>query len=71
MRARISPDLEPGEPDALLLQQTASDLIVGRYAAGGREDPPNSSQIVDIARNVVGTPDARIVPDAGSVTGEA
>ena len=71
LRARLSHELEPGEPDELLLAQTASDLIVGRYAAGGGEEPLTSKDVIEIGRTVVGTPDARIVPDADEVDGHA
>jgi exodeoxyribonuclease V beta subunit len=70
LRARLSPDLEPGEPDELLLKQTASDLIVGRYADNNEEQPPASHHVIEIARAVVGTPDARIVPEPADVAGE-
>jgi exodeoxyribonuclease V beta subunit len=71
LRARLSPDLEPGEPDELLLAQVASDLIVGRYATNTDEQPPAQRDVVDIARAVVGTPDGRIVPAADEVDGPA
>ncbi len=71
LRARLSPDLEPGEPDELLLTQTASDLIVGRYADNAAEQPPKFSDVVGVARAVIGTPDARIVPDPDDVDGAA
>ena len=71
LRARLSHELEPGEPDELLLAQTASDLVVGRYAANGDEEPLKSRDVIEIGRTVVGTPDARIVPDAADVEGRA
>ena len=71
LRARLSHELEPGEPDELLLAQTASDLIVGRYAANGGEEPLASKDVIEIGRTVVGTPDARIVPNADEVDGQA
>jgi len=71
LRAHLSPDLEPGEPDEALLTQTASDLIVGRYADNAAEQPPRFSDVVGVARAVIGTPDARIVPDPDGVDGEA
>jgi exodeoxyribonuclease V beta subunit len=69
--ARLSHELEPGEPDELLLAQTAGDLIVGRYATNGDEEPLGSRDLIEIGRTVVGTPDARIVPDADQVDGQA
>jgi len=70
LRARLSPDLEPSEPDELLLAQTASDLIVGRSAHDGGADPPATKDVVDIGRSVVGTPDAGIVPTSGDLADE-
>jgi len=70
LRARLSPDLEPGEPDELLLTQTAGDLIVGLYADSA-EKPPSPKDGIDIGRAVIGTPDARIVPDAADLDGVA
>jgi len=70
LRARLSPDLEPGEPDEMLLHHVAGDLLVGRYASGNG-DPPQSKDVVAIGRSVVGTPDARIVPDPAAAIGEA
>ncbi len=68
LRARLSPELEPGEPDELLLTQTAGDLLVGRYSHGG-EPPLKANHVVAIGRTVIGTPDARIVPEPDAVAG--
>ncbi|MFV2038780.1 MAG: UvrD-helicase domain-containing protein, partial [Acidimicrobiales bacterium] len=71
-RARLSEDLEPGEIDRLLLSQVASDLVVARFA----HNPDNDElltplNLMAIGEAVVGTPDARIVPDAAEVEGLA
>ena len=68
-RSRLSPDIEPGEIDSLLLAQTASDLVVGRFAT----DPVHvldPKKVAAIGAAVNSTPDAAIVPDVLAVSGE-
>ena len=67
--SRLSPELEPGEIDGLLLSQTASDLVVGRFA----DDPHNvldPDKVAAIGAAIVTTPDAGIVPDVAAVSDE-
>ncbi|CAN5827594.1 exodeoxyribonuclease V subunit beta [soil metagenome] len=68
--SRLSPDLEPGSVDDLLVEHAAADLVVARFAHGhGNEEVLARRTLADIARAVLATPDATIVPDAGSVEG--
>jgi exodeoxyribonuclease V beta subunit len=71
LRARLSPDLDPSEIDELMLAETASDLIIGRFAHDGAAPSVATRDVVALGRAVVGTPDARIVPEAVAVAGEA
>lgn len=71
-RVRLAETLEPGEVDDLLLTQVASDLVVARFAHDpeGREEL-KPAMVARIGREVIGHPDARVVPDADSVEGTA
>lgn len=68
-RSRLSPDLEPGEIDRLLLTETAGDLVVGRFASDPH-DVLKPQTVAAIGAAVVTTPDAHIVPDTDAVRGE-
>jgi exodeoxyribonuclease V beta subunit len=67
-RVRLPATLEPGEVDDLSLAQVASDLVVARYARNPDGDeviaPPEAARA---AREVLGHPDARVVPEAADV----
>ncbi|HEX2153739.1 MAG TPA: UvrD-helicase domain-containing protein, partial [Acidimicrobiia bacterium] len=68
--ARLSETLQPGDVDDLLLNQVASDLVVSRFAhdpAGKEELKPGD--VARIAREVMGHPDARVVPAVTDVDG--
>ena len=68
-RSRLASDLEPREIDELLLRQAASDLVVGRFAAPDPADGTDTvaqSDLAYIGKAVVGTPDARILPDTAT-----
>ncbi len=67
--ARISPDLEPIAIDTDLMSQVVSDLIVDRFADDAT-DFVNAFDLGLIARAVVTTSDAVIIPDAVDVDGE-
>jgi exodeoxyribonuclease V beta subunit len=62
LRARLSPDVEPGTVDDLLLTETAGDLLIGRYADRPDQTALKRDVIADIGKVVVEKPDARIVP---------
>ena len=62
-RSRLPVDLEPGEIDDLLLRQAASDLVVGRFATTDPTGALKPGTVAAIGQAVVGTPDARILPD--------
>ena len=65
-RSRLAGDLMPGEIDELLLRRAASDLVVGRFAAGDSADgirPVAPGDIAAIGKAIAGTPDARILPE--------
>ncbi len=69
-RSRLSPDLEPGEIDSLLLAETAGDLVVGRFGT----DPDHvldPREVAAMGAAIANTPDARVVPDAATAGGEA
>ena len=68
--SRLSPELEPGEVDDLLVSQVVSDLLVGRFATDSA-GMPALADVNDVGRAVVATPDARIVPEPGEVDGVA
>ena len=66
--ARLSPDLEPGEVDDMLVAQVAGDLMVGRFA----DDAATAIDVKALRKlgtAVVATPDARIVPELSEVDG--
>jgi exodeoxyribonuclease V beta subunit len=67
--ARISADLEPIAIDTDLMSQVVSDLIVDRFADDAT-DFVDADDLGAIARAVVTTPDAVIVPDPASVERE-
>jgi len=67
-RVRLPETLEPGEIDDLLLAQVASDLVVARYADNpDGEEVVTPSEAARAAREVLGHPDARVVPEAAAV----
>ncbi|MCL1598363.1 MAG: UvrD-helicase domain-containing protein, partial [Actinomycetia bacterium] len=68
--ARISPDLEPIAIDTDLMSQVVADLIVDRFADDAT-DFVDAGDLGVIARAVVTTPDATIIPDAIDVEGES
>lgn len=71
-RVRLPETLEPGEVDDLLLKQVASDLTVGRFARVAPGDPiVEPSLAARLGREVIGHPDARVVPEADEVEGRA
>ncbi len=71
-RVRLPETLEPGEVDDLVLAQTASDLVVARYARRRPDEevlPP--WEAARLAAEVLGHPDATVVPPADQVEGRA
>lgn len=72
LRVRLPETLEPGEVDDLLLKQVASDLTVGRFARAAPGNPiVEPSLAARLGREVIGHPDARVVPGADEVEGRA
>ncbi|MFP3882952.1 MAG: UvrD-helicase domain-containing protein [Actinomycetota bacterium] len=67
-RVRLPETLEPGEVDDLMLTQVASDLVVARYAHN-----PDGEEVITLSdaaragREILGHPDARVVPEAADV----
>lgn len=71
-RVRLPETLEPGEIDDLLLRQVAGDLTVTRFLRAGPDDPIISPGVAArLGMEVIGHPDAEVVPDPDQVSGEA
>lgn len=70
-RTRLPEGLDPGEVDDLVLRQAASDLVVSRFADGAPEGLVTPGEAARMAAEVIGHPDARIVPDPDEVDGAA
>ncbi len=69
-RVRSSVDMKVGAVDDQLLVQVANDLMVKRFADNsGGDEIPKSSDAAVVGKAVVDTPDARVVPEAGDVSG--
>jgi len=66
-RARLGDTLEPGEVDALVLRHAVSDLLVSRFI--GDEPALDAAKAMKIGREVIGHPDAMVVPDPSAVEG--
>ena len=70
--SRLPVELDPGTVDDALVAEVVSDLAVGRFASTAGGDPvPTTPQLTDIARTVLDTPDAAIVPSVDEITGLA
>jgi exodeoxyribonuclease V beta subunit len=70
LRARLPVDVEASPVDDLVVLQTASDLVIGRFTADATDVVP-TGDVATIGKKVVETADARIVPDAAGLGGEA
>jgi exodeoxyribonuclease V beta subunit len=71
-RVRLPETLEPGQVDDLLLSQVASDLTVTRFFRAGPDDPIISPRLAArLGMEVIGHPDAEVVPEPDQVSGEA
>jgi exodeoxyribonuclease V beta subunit len=71
-RVRLSDTLEPGDVDTLTLTQTASDLIVDRFARNPQGDPVlPPAAAARVAAEIIAHPDAGVVPDPAGLSGEA
>jgi exodeoxyribonuclease V beta subunit len=70
--SRLPVELDPGTVDDVLVAQVVGDLAVGRLAGlPGGEPAPSNGQLAQIARTVLDTPDAAVVPEPEAVTGLA
>ena len=70
-RVRLPDDLVPGEVDDLIIRQAASDLVVSRFADGAPDGLVTPSEAARMAAEVIGHPDARVVPSPEDVDGPA